>query len=126
MVGLIGENGAGKSTLMKILSGVYQPDAGEILIAGKPTRLDSAADANRKGIGMVFQEQSLLTNLTVGENIYLGNEAQFTRFGTRRLERALRRGGAAARQGPGRRRSAHARRRSRASPRARWSSSPRR
>ena len=81
VVGLIGENGAGKSTLMKILSGVYQPDAGQIVIAGKPTRLENAADANRKGIGMVFQEQSLLSNLTVGENIYLGAEAQFTRFG---------------------------------------------
>ena len=66
---------------MKILSGVYQPDSGRILIAGKPTRLLDSADANRKGIGMVFQEQSLLTNLTVGENIYLGNEAQFTRVG---------------------------------------------
>ena len=81
IVGLIGENGAGKSTLMKILSGVYQPDSGRIEIAGKPTVLLSSADANRKGIGMVFQEQSLLTNLTVGENIYLGNEAQFTRLG---------------------------------------------
>ncbi|HET9069251.1 MAG TPA: sugar ABC transporter ATP-binding protein, partial [Amaricoccus sp.] len=81
IVGLIGENGAGKSTLMKILSGVYQPDTGRILIAGQPTRLADSADANRKGIGMVFQEQSLLTNLTVGENIYLGNEAQFTRLG---------------------------------------------
>lgn len=81
VVGLIGENGAGKSTLMKILSGVYQPDSGKILIAGRPTRLLNAADANGKGIGMVFQEQSLLTNLSVGENIYLGNEKQFTRFG---------------------------------------------
>ncbi|MEQ8698516.1 MAG: sugar ABC transporter ATP-binding protein [Bauldia litoralis] len=81
VVGLIGENGAGKSTLMKILSGVYQPDSGSILIAGEPTHIASAADANHKGIGIVFQEQSLLTNLTVGENIYLGNEAQFTRFG---------------------------------------------
>jgi ribose transport system ATP-binding protein len=81
IVGLIGENGAGKSTLMKILSGVYQPDSGRILIAGKPARLLDSADANRKGIGMVFQEQSLLINLTVGENIYLGNEAQFTRMG---------------------------------------------
>ena len=81
VIGLIGENGAGKSTLMKILSGVYQPDSGEIRIAGRPTRLANAADANSKGIGMVFQEQSLLTNMTVGENIYLGNEAQFTRFG---------------------------------------------
>jgi ribose transport system ATP-binding protein len=81
VVGLIGENGAGKSTLMKILSGVYQPDSGEIRIAGRPTRLASAADANAKGIGMVFQEQSLLANLTVAENIYLGNEGQFTRLG---------------------------------------------
>ncbi|MFO1141607.1 MAG: sugar ABC transporter ATP-binding protein [Amaricoccus sp.] len=79
IVGLIGENGAGKSTLMKILSGVYQPDSGRILIAGKPVRLADSADANRQGIGMVFQEQSLLTNLTVGENIYLGSEAQFIR-----------------------------------------------
>ena len=81
VIGLVGENGAGKSTLMKILSGVYQPDSGKIKIAGQPTRFENAADANRKGIGMVFQEQSLLTNLTVGENIYLGNEAQFTRYG---------------------------------------------
>ena len=81
VVGLIGENGAGKSTLMKILSGVYQPDAGQVFIAGKETRIESAADANRKGIGMVFQEQSLLPNLTIGENIYLGNERQFTKFG---------------------------------------------
>ena len=81
VVGLIGENGAGKSTLMKILSGVYQPDMGQIFIADKETRIESAADANRKGIGMVFQEQSLLPNLTIGENIYLGNERQFTKFG---------------------------------------------
>jgi ribose transport system ATP-binding protein len=81
VVGLIGENGAGKSTLMKILSGVYQHDAGEIRVGGRPTRFLDAADANSQGIGMVFQEQSLLTNLSVGENIYLGNEKQFTRFG---------------------------------------------
>ena len=86
VVGLIGENGAGKSTLMKILSGVYQPDAGAILVAGEPTRMRNAADANRKGIGMVFQEQSLLTNLTIGENIYLGNEAQFTRYRPRQWQ----------------------------------------
>ena len=71
VVGLIGENGAGKSTLMKILSGVYQPEVGQIFIADKETRIESAADANRKGIGMVFQEQSLLPNLTIGENLRL-------------------------------------------------------
>ena len=81
IVGLIGENGAGKSTLMKVLSGVYQPDSGEIRLGENPTRFENAADANRHGIGMVFQEQSLLTNLSIGENIYLGNEAQFIRFG---------------------------------------------
>ena len=81
VVGLVGENGAGKSTVMKILSGVYQPDSGEIRIDGKAVKLASASDANSKGIGMVFQEQSLLLNLSVGENIYLGNEAQFSRFG---------------------------------------------
>src|SRR3954447_1843634 len=81
VVGLIGENGAGKSTLMRILAGVYQPDSGEIRLAGRPVRLQSAAHATSQGIGMVSQEQSLLPNLTVGENVYLGNEAKFTRGG---------------------------------------------
>src|SRR5207302_201372 len=67
VVGLVGENGAGKSTLMRILAGVYQPDAGEIVVAGQLVRLASAAEATRHGIGMVFQEQSLLLNLTVAE-----------------------------------------------------------
>jgi ribose transport system ATP-binding protein len=81
VVGLIGENGAGKSTLMRILAGVYQPDSGEVLLNGKPVRIASTANAMSKGIGMVFQEQSLLPNLSVGENIYLGNEDRFSRFG---------------------------------------------
>src|SRR3954451_6231923 len=81
VVGLIGENGAGKSTLMRILAGIYQPDSGEIRLAGRPVRLQSAAHATSQGIGMVSQEQSLLPNLTVGENVYLGNEAKFTRGG---------------------------------------------
>jgi ribose transport system ATP-binding protein len=81
VVGLVGENGAGKSTLMRIFAGVHQPDAGEIRLDGRKVRLDGPADAMRQGIGMVFQEQSLLPNLSVAENIYLGNEAAFTRFG---------------------------------------------
>ncbi|HEX8375341.1 MAG TPA: sugar ABC transporter ATP-binding protein, partial [Geminicoccaceae bacterium] len=84
VVGLVGENGAGKSTLMRILAGVYQPDSGEILLDGRQVRLQGATDAMAQGIGMVFQEQSLLPNLTVAENIYLGSEASFTRFGLMR------------------------------------------
>ncbi len=81
VVGLIGENGAGKSTLMKILSGVYQPDGGEIRHDGKKVVLRNPIDAAATGIGMVHQEQSLLTNLTVAENIWLGKEKPFLKHG---------------------------------------------
>jgi ribose transport system ATP-binding protein len=77
---LLGENGAGKSTLMKILEGVYKPDAGEIFIGGKPTKLDSALDAKAHGITMVFQEFSLVPTLTVAQNILLRREPR-TRLG---------------------------------------------
>src|SRR5260370_31236379 len=69
---LLGENGAGKSTLMKILYGMLQPDAGEIRIDSKPTRIDSPADAIRLGIGMVHQHFMLVPSLTVTENVALG------------------------------------------------------
>src|SRR5260370_6351013 len=69
---LLGENGAGKSTLMKILYGMLQPDAGEIRIDSKPTRIDSPADAIRLGIGMVHQHFMLVPSLTVAENVALG------------------------------------------------------
>ncbi len=94
VVGLVGENGAGKSTLMRILSGVYQPDTGSIELHGEAATLRSPNDAAHHGIGMVFQEQSLLPNLTVGENIYLGSEKPFTRAGIvrwRELYQAARR-----------------------------------
>lgn len=81
IVGLVGENGAGKSTLLKILIGAYQPDEGEILISGKKVEISSVKDAEEHGLAMVFQEQSLLPNLKVSENIFLGNEEQFIRFG---------------------------------------------
>ncbi|MFF2842101.1 sugar ABC transporter ATP-binding protein [Paenarthrobacter sp. NPDC057981] len=71
---LAGGNGAGKSTLMKILQGVYQADAGEILIGGKPAAINSIQDAKSAGIGMVFQEFSLVPSLTVAQNIFLGTE----------------------------------------------------
>ena len=81
IIGLVGENGAGKSTLMKVLYGSYQHDGGEILIDGKATRFANPRAAMIAGIGMVFQEQSLLPNLSVMENIFLGFETQFSRFG---------------------------------------------
>ncbi|HET6518273.1 MAG TPA: sugar ABC transporter ATP-binding protein [Geminicoccaceae bacterium] len=81
VVGLVGENGAGKSTLMRVLAGVYRPDAGEYRLRGHPVTLSGPRDAARHGVGMVFQEQSLLPNLTVAEIIYLGAEQPLTRFG---------------------------------------------
>ena len=72
---LIGQNGAGKSTLMNILSGVYPADAGEILIDGELVVIGHPRDALRLGIGTVYQELSLLPNLSVADNIFLGREA---------------------------------------------------
>lgn len=75
VLALMGENGAGKSTLMKILSGAYQPDPGaEILIDGQPVHIADPIAAKRLGVSIIYQELSLAPNLTVGENIYLGDE----------------------------------------------------
>jgi general nucleoside transport system ATP-binding protein len=72
--GIIGENGAGKSTLMSILYGFYRADAGEILIAGRPTPIPDSQAAIAAGIGMVFQHFKLVENFTALENIILGAE----------------------------------------------------
>jgi ribose transport system ATP-binding protein len=74
VVGLVGANGSGKSTLLKILAGIYAPDEGTIALRSRTVRFGSPAEARKAGVGMVFQEQSLLPNLTVAENIMLGAE----------------------------------------------------
>ncbi|TMV18315.1 sugar ABC transporter ATP-binding protein [Paenibacillus thermoaerophilus] len=77
---LMGGNGAGKSTLMKILTGVYTADKGEILIEGKPVSIKSYEDAKANKISMIFQEFSLIPTLTVAQNIFLTRESK-TPFG---------------------------------------------
>ncbi len=81
VVGLVGANGAGKSTLLKVLTGLCQPDGGRIVLRGRKIHLKGIAEAANAGIGMVFQEQSLLPNISVAENILLGHEDAALRAG---------------------------------------------
>lgn len=71
---LLGENGAGKSTLMKILSGVYQPDEGDIIFEGQPVTFSNPLSAQSAGITIIHQEFNLFPELTVEENIFIGRE----------------------------------------------------
>jgi inositol transport system ATP-binding protein len=77
---LMGENGAGKSTLMKIIAGIYQPDAGEIRLNGKQIQLNSPLDALENGVAMIHQELNLMNFMTVAENIWIRREPR-NRFG---------------------------------------------
>jgi rhamnose transport system ATP-binding protein len=70
---LLGENGAGKSTLIKIISGVYEPDGGSILVDGKNVHFTTPDDARRAGVATIYQELLLFPELTVAENIFLGH-----------------------------------------------------
>jgi rhamnose transport system ATP-binding protein len=71
---LLGENGAGKSTLIKIITGVHQPDHGEMLIDGEPVTVKSAAEAQRLGIAAIYQEPLLFPDLNVAENIFISHQ----------------------------------------------------
>ena len=81
VLGLVGDNAAGKSTLMKVLSGAYIPDDGEILIEGKNVHMADPLHARRLGIEMVYQDLALANNLDVTANVFLGREAVSARLG---------------------------------------------
>ena len=81
VLGLVGDNAAGKSTLMKVLSGAYIPDEGEIRIEGKKAHIAEPMDARRLGIEMVYQDFALADNLDVKANVFLGREVVSLRLG---------------------------------------------
>ena len=76
VLALVGENGAGKSTLMKVLSGVHKRDAGEILLEGKSVEISGPLASRQMGISIIYQELSILNNVDIAENIFVGRERQ--------------------------------------------------
>ena len=87
VVGLVGDNGAGKSTLVKILTGVYQPDRGEIYYRGQKVKLSSPADAHALGIEPVHQSGATIDEMVVWENFFLGRELVRKFFFTELLDK---------------------------------------
>ena len=83
---LIGENGAGKSTMIKIVSGVYQPDTGEILLDGQPVEFSNPREAHLAGIATIYQELGLYPELSVAENIFMGHAPMVKRFGLQTVD----------------------------------------
>ena len=83
---LMGENGAGKSTLLKILSGSYTPTEGTLILQGKPVAFSNTTEALQAGIAIIYQELHLVPELTVAENIFLG---QLLRRGGRSEKRRV-------------------------------------
>ncbi|HYB85218.1 MAG TPA: ATP-binding cassette domain-containing protein, partial [Streptosporangiaceae bacterium] len=83
---LVGENGAGKSTVVKMLAGVHQLDAGQLLIEGQPVVLSGPAAAQAAGIAVIYQEPTLFPDLTVAENIFMGQQPLLA---ARRIDRRL-------------------------------------
>lgn len=90
IVGLIGENGAGKSTLLKIIQGVQPPSSGSMMLRGREYAPKNPRESAAAGAGMVFQEQSLINNLTVGQNIFFSREKEFAKFGFVRWKKVYR------------------------------------
>jgi ABC-type sugar transport system ATPase subunit len=88
VIGLVGDNGAGKSTFIKMISGVYQPDGGEIYFDGKKVSFTDPRDARDLGIETIYQDLALAENLDVGSNIFLGREMR-KKFITENLSRIL-------------------------------------
>ncbi|MFN8592174.1 MAG: sugar ABC transporter ATP-binding protein [Thermomicrobiales bacterium] len=84
---LLGENGAGKSTLIKIMTGVWQPDAGEVRIDGQPVKVASAQDAQRLGVAAIYQEPMIFPDLSVAENIFIGHRDRGRLVDRRKMER---------------------------------------
>jgi len=74
VVGLLGDNGAGKSTLIKMISGVYHPDGGRLVLNGQEVSFSSPQDARNEGIETIYQDLALCENLDAGANIFLGRE----------------------------------------------------
>ncbi|MEQ8307800.1 MAG: ATP-binding cassette domain-containing protein [Hoeflea sp.] len=89
VLAIVGDNGAGKSTLIKILTGVYQPTAGEIRLDGKPVSFSSHADAIEKGIDAVYQTLALADHLDPAANMFLGNELTRSFLGITLLDNKL-------------------------------------
>ncbi len=81
VVGLVGDNGAGKSTLIKMISGVYQPDEGELLFDSRKVTFNGPREARDLGIETIYQDLALAENLDVGSNIFLGREVKQRRLG---------------------------------------------
>jgi simple sugar transport system ATP-binding protein len=87
VLALAGDNGAGKSTLIKILSGVYRADGGDLHFEGRPLQLRDPQDARSQGIETIYQDLALADNLDVGSNIFLGREPVRRRFGFQVIDR---------------------------------------